>query len=286
MEDKPTKKKRILGLLEKEADPQDIAKQVGTSVDYVYKIKCTMGRHLGNASVRKGLAVANDQLPVSDHESISAIQTEERLRKSATRLDTEATKLLYSELLNGKEPTRIIAETGLFPDAVEVEAKRFKRLTPDSRHELLELLIQNCISIETEGVLRLKEKFNKTGDLRNEDIVFLMQTAQWLYGEHVKIWFYPRAVSNEYLPPEGFHRPLCLRCRMSVPGILIANGSPSDKFEKRMIFFCPEHAEYFGKNMDEVLKNSEIVQHKPETKAPPIIPTAPPEEKSTAPPFT
>jgi hypothetical protein len=194
-----TKKELIRELIQThpEYPAEAIASWVGTTKENVWKEKSKMGSEgqLVRRTTTKLTAERKDDtmllLPPTTNlgvESDSASKNAAHTRSLALKtksgsghdgylrylnispLDTEGMKRLYQEFKNGTKPADIIAKYGYPPEVVEIEYRRFLRLTATDIQELQTFIGDKLAKYPLEGLGALEQKYRQTGSLTIEEM--------------------------------------------------------------------------------------------------------------------
>jgi hypothetical protein len=242
-----TKKERIVELLRKGIPPEQIALEVDTSVQYVYKETSRYNKKneliemhrqeslsgINNELVRRGQAsiefIPKSNLPVTS-ESEQVIKSYNEFES----LSKEDTRNLYRRFLKNHDAAHVISVTGLRPDLVQKEHVRFLEMKSRNPFELQDLIISEI----RDGNPDLEPLINKARSRRllsNTDIIMLIN-----YNSRSLVDFrISKLISNPQIPlPPGLDRIKCNLCGRFQPGIIIDKNSEFAKQHEAVFAKC------------------------------------------------
>lgn len=234
-----TKKERIIELLRKRTPPEEIALEVGTSIDYVYKENSRYNRR-------------NELVETQRHESISGTRNELVRRtsdfiqvapdpnfllapnpeqvmqnyydfKPITETDS---KDMYDRFLKNQDAAEVISATGFHPDLVQKEYLRYQEIKSRNPIELQNLIVSKIK--DTSPVLEpLMNKLKREILLTNDELLTFIHYYSHSQIDNAII----RMVSDaQVLLPEGLKKVKCNFCGRPVPGMII---DPESQIGKR-----------------------------------------------------
>lgn len=260
MSDKPvlpdadeTKKELIIRLLERGTPPQEIARIVGTSVGYVYKetalfrkgdskMVLTKSRKtsvtLGPPLPKGSSAAGADKISRADKVKV---EVEHDALVSAPPLDSEAVKVIFDAFAKGQKPAEILAKHGFNPEAVEIEYRRYLRLTEQDHAALLKDIIDRFITYKSDTVDTIVASYRKNGLLANTQLTTLLslELAHRFDGGQKDMVL--RMADASTPPPEGWERPLCYMCKAPIAEIWFLRNSLVAKWMRDAKLACSLH---------------------------------------------
>ena len=175
-----SKGQRIRDMLtsDKDYSPQEIAKDVGTTLGNVWKEKSKLKAK--GFEIRRVQASENKDETIFIHQDGRRRATPDIYNYShhyrflnIRDLDEDGLKTLYTELKDGKKPVDIIAQHGFHPEVVEKEYQRFSRL---NEHNILGSFQKKIIeSLRCIGNMTLISKLEKEGHLSVNEFIELIE---------------------------------------------------------------------------------------------------------------
>jgi hypothetical protein len=239
-----TKKERIIELIRKRTPPEEIASQVGTSIEYVYKENSRYNKR-------------NDLVETQKHESISGTRDELARRPPGfievgynpnflltarpeqeiqnyynfKPISEDDLKDMYDRFLKNQDAAEVISATGFHPDLVQKEYLRFQDMKARNPIELQNLITSKFRDLGP-GLEPLVNKVNRGILLTNYELMtFIYLSCQ----SQVNDAIISMASNSRDLLPEGLERPKCNFCDRSEPGMIIDPKSQLGKLYKAMI---------------------------------------------------
>jgi hypothetical protein len=240
---KKSKRDKILEMLSQGHDVDDIASELKTTKQNVYKEKSKQKsleyrkenfrlRH-AIQSKKRSKTIPDSELektqdPILDDNPVYGSY------KTLRRPTKKEYSILFTEFLAGKKPEEIIAEHGIDPEIVEKEYQRFLKLRGMDRLDLQRSILKLSGTYPTD----LKPMINKLESrtmLSNEEVMALVNSG---CNNHVL-----KLISDVTATLPGIIiRPSCSKCDRYIPGILydatILNGSVI--FEENRNYLCSD----------------------------------------------
>jgi hypothetical protein len=240
---KKSKRDKILEMLSQGHDVDEIASELKTTKQNVYKEKSKQKsleygkenfrlRH-AIQSKRRSKRIPDSELgktqdPILDDNPLYGSY------KTLRRPTKKEYSILFTEFLAGKKPEEIIAEHGIDPEIVEKEYQRFLKLRGMDRLDLQKSILKLSGTYPTD----LKPMINKLESrtmLSNEEVMGLVNSG---CNNHVL-----KLISDVTATLPGIIiRPSCSKCDRYIPGILydatILNGSVI--FEENGNYLCSD----------------------------------------------
>lgn len=239
-----TKSERIIELLGAGWSPDAVAKELGTSREYVYKEKgkfrkqnllvtqqsLTLANGQNEITVIKGqpLADQNNSLPLQEDQSNGSSDY------NIPPLERNDLKAMYSCFENNMDASEVVAQHGIRPDISEREYNRFLILKSRDPMEFQKSLISGIQNGPPE-IQPLLDKVARGTLLTNSELLSMINFKMSLYAsQHLK-----DAVSNAAIPTPGLNRFVCKSCHFFQPGVLfdirsyagsLLQGMASDHF--------------------------------------------------------
>ena len=234
-----TKKERIIELLRKRTPPDEIALEVGTSIDYVYKENSRYNkrnelvetqRHESISGSRNELVRrTSDLIEIAPEPSILAASRPEQAMQNYYNFKpiTEAdAKDMYERFRKNQDAAEVISVTGFHPDLVQKEYLRYQDMK--SRNPVvLQKMIVSKIKDTGPDLEPLVNKLKRELLLTNDELLTLIHYYSRSQIDNAII----RMVSDsQVLLPEGLERVKCNFCGRPVPGMII---DPESQIGKR-----------------------------------------------------
>jgi hypothetical protein len=240
---KNSKRDKILEMLSQGHDVDDIASELKTTKQNVYKEKSkqkSLEYRKENFRLRHAIQSKKRSKTIPDSElekTQDPILDDNPLYGSYKTLRRPTKKeysILFTEFLAGKKPEEIIAEHGIDPEIVEKEYQRFLKLRGMDRLDLQKSILKLSGTYPTD----LKPMINKLESrtmLSNEEVMALVNSG---CNNHVL-----KLISDVTATLPGIIiRPSCSKCDRYIPGILydatILNGSVI--FEENGNYLCSD----------------------------------------------
>jgi len=234
-----TKKERIIELLRKRTPPDEIALEVGTSIDYVYKENSRYNkrnelvetqRHESISGSRNELVRrTSDLIEIAPEPSILAASRPEQAMQNYYNFKpiTEAdAKDMYERFRKNQDAAEVISATGLQPDLVQKEYLRYQYMKSRNPVELQKMIVSK-IKDTGPDLEPLVNKLKRELLLTNDELLALIHYYSRSQIDNAII----RMVSDsQVLLPEGLERVKCNFCGRPVPGMII---DPESQIGKR-----------------------------------------------------
>lgn len=241
-----TKKEHIWQLLERgNYSPQEIAGIVKTPIENVYKETSRFrksGRKVTIERSRKtGVTTSSSgKRQVSRTEKVR-LQVESNELIAAPSLTPADLKVLYKDLRLGQSGSEIVEKRGFHPEAVEVEERRYQRLSKQDRTELLDIIINDRIIGDTPLINKIKEKYVQDGSLANDEVSSLLLWNTMELERLAEIKLLSRVSNPLDNIPNGYVRILCHMCGTPIPDLIVVKGSYAEQEISRNKPSCYTH---------------------------------------------
>lgn len=240
------KRERIVELLREGIPPEEIALQVNTTVEYVYKETSRYNKRneLIEMDKLESISGTNDELLRKGPDNIAllpkpdfhvASKSEQTVQNyySFEPTSKDDLKDLYGRFLKNQDPAEVISAIGLHPDLVQIEHLRFQKIKSRNPFELQDLIISKIGDSDP----NLEPLINKTKSgmlLTNTELLTLIHyKSRSLVDSTIS-----KMISNpQILLPKGLDRIKCNLCDRFQPGIIIDKNSE----------FAKQHEEVFAK---------------------------------------
>lgn len=249
--------------------PAEIAVRIGTSVENVWKETSrlrsqggyVMSRRTTKRSDKREMILVEGEQRNENNIGLQRARPSVRSASipltdylsSITQLDSGGLKVLYKEFKAAKKPVDIIAEHGFHPDIVELEYRRFMRLSERDSDQLLNRIVQDIVqgSYSSESIKSLINLYHQRGYLMNDEILDLLkQYIQEKLEEEIAMF----TIDRKLKLPTGFRRLRCRNCKEELFDAIISDKLP---LGKELI------DRYDGRILCELCRHSSIVD--PET---------------------
>jgi hypothetical protein len=232
--DKPkTKKDRIIDLFLLGVSPADIAQQVGTSIEYVYK-EISRYKRLNPelmSQMQDWIPVVKDERPVKDQNNSglevqrysSSFEHSDYLRNyfDCKPITTDQVKEIYDRFHKNEDAATVIAATGIFPPIIYKEYIRFLEIKSRNPFELQNEIVSKLRDPGDE-IRGIVEKTKELVLLTNDELFLIMHYKLLANSDSSLI----AKISNpRSILPEGLDRIKCNFCERSQPGIIIDKNS-------------------------------------------------------------
>jgi hypothetical protein len=242
-----TKKKLIWELLEKgNYTPQDIAGIVRTPVDNVYKETSLYRKSHSKVVVEKSrktgviMSASGRRQEISKTEKVR-LEVETNNHISAPPLEAEDLKVLYGDFQSGKSPVDVVVMRGFHPEAVEIEYRRYLRLSNQDRPKLIERIVEGVVTARSDSIDRIKGKYYSSGTLDNTELDMLLRLNNNEQLRNGEAELMAKISSGSGNLPDEFYRPSCHICGAPVPGILVRRDSHAAREMASVDLSCPAH---------------------------------------------
>jgi hypothetical protein len=236
--------------LEQGTSPQEIARIADTSVGYVYKETAIFRRDESKMVLAKSRKTAVTLKPDSKSNSSSKISRTEKVEVevehnplvSAPPLDKEEVKVIFAAFQKGEKPIDVLARHGFNPEAVEIEYRRFLRLTDQDHAALVKDILNRIITVESETVDAMRASYKKKGVLENTQLMVMLSLEMNHRFESGQQNMISCIYDASCPPPEGWDRPRCLTCKAPIAEILYLENSHIARTMSDANLFCSAHS--------------------------------------------
>jgi transposase-like protein len=239
-----TKKERIIELLRKGTPSGDIALEVGTSIEYVYKEISRYNKRKELVETKKHESISGtrnelvtrtpDFIKVSHNPDFHLTPRPEQVMQDYYNLRpiTEAgLKDMYDRFLKNQGPAEVISATGFNPDLVQKEYLRFQDMKSRSPIELQKLIVSKVRDAGPD----LEPLMNKVKSgilLTNDELLIFTNYYSLSLIDNAII----RLVFDAHvLLPFGLKRLNCSFCGRPLPGMIIDPESQIGRLFKSII---------------------------------------------------
>jgi hypothetical protein len=248
-----TKKELIADLWDQGTPPQEIARMLDTSIGYVYKEAAIFRKHRGGKVVltksRKTEVTLGPEQERGNN-SISKLSRTDKVKLevehnplvSAPPLDTPEVKAIFAAFSTGKKPVEVLAGHGYNPEAVEIEYRRFLRLTGQDPALLAKAIIRRIITVKSDMVDAIADSYEKKGYLANEEVMTLLTFEVLHRLESGQNYVMSSMANTSDAPPDGCDRPRCRICNAPIAGALFLKNSHAARTILNANLYCPAHS--------------------------------------------
>jgi hypothetical protein len=168
-----------------------------------------------------------------------SIGPQQNLHLNAPPLNQDQLRIFYKAFNEEKDPAQVIAETGLNPEAVEIEYSRClwlrRRVPPQIASAILNAILASSPVLEN-----VRKKFNETTELdlkELENALYTNNSFQMINGFNVLA---DTILMNTNIPlPQSVHRSLCNDCKYPVPGVIYKDEKFIAWRVASYYLFCP-----------------------------------------------
>ena len=242
-----TKREQIWKHLEKgNYSAPEISRLVGTPIENVYK-ETSLFRKGGGKVVltksRKSSVVTSPsgRREISRTEKVR-LEVEANDHVSVPPLDADGIKAIYRDFRVGQKTPEIMEKRGLHPEAVEIEERRYLRMSNQDRASLVEKIVNQVVgAAKSDSLDRVKDKYNRTGSLDNTDLVILLNLNNLEQARNGESELLSKISDTSSILPDGWVRPTCCVCRMPIADILVRGNSHAAAELNPVKLSCPEH---------------------------------------------
>lgn len=233
---------------------QEIAQLTGTTTANVYKEKGHYAREIGKkftvaiqqASDLKAKSSSSSTTPRAITTTTTSmtnnlgVEFEHNQYVVAPPLNQEQLRILYKAFDEGKDPTQIIAETGLNPEVVEIEYRRYFRLKRRVPPQIA-IAILNSIPASSPALEGIRKKFIETKELDLKELENALHTNnyyQMINGFSILADTFLLDTNTPLL--SSVSRPLCNDCKLPVPGVIFKNEKFIAERLANSSLLCPQ----------------------------------------------
>jgi hypothetical protein len=235
IDSKPKTKKQMIRMMLDQGDRTDeeIARLAGTTTANVYKEKSHYAKETG-----KKFTVTKEQTNIKTTSSSTgsgeittttlmtkklSVEFEHNQHVVVPPLNQEQLCILYTAFDEGKDPTHIIAEHGLNPEAVEIEYRRYLRIKKCIPIGIVEKIL-DALPPGDPAYENIKKKLIETKELDYQalkDALSANDSYQMIQGVNILLGEF--LMNREFPLPKSVSRPLCTLCGLPVSGIIYFN---------------------------------------------------------------